>query len=251
MATLASRPAGASASRIRAGVPPLKAGQGRSFLWRRLHSISGLFPVGAFLLEHFISNAFATNGPHAYTEEVTFLTGMPFLLGLEICFIYIPILYHAIYGFYIWYQGESNLGSYAYVGNWGYTMQRWTGAIAFFYIAWHTVTMRWLGIHIVGNPGAAFPKVQMEFHNPWSLVFYIVGVLCASVHFSYGLWLFAAKWGITTGEKGRRNFGVVCAALCLFFLMLGYSAMFAFLKTPQQPMPDAASHISEQVRPGR
>ena len=245
MATSTSRPAGVSAPRIRAGVMPLRAGQGSSFLWRRLHSISGLFPVGAFLLEHLVSNAFAVNGPHAYTEEVKFLTGMPFLLGLEICFIYIPILYHSIYGFYIWYRGEANLGHYAYLGNWGYVLQRWTGVIAFAYMLWHTITMRWLGVHIVGNAAAAFGKVQMEFQNPWSLAFYIIGVLCASVHFCYGLWLFAAKWGITTGVKGRRNFGVVCAALCLFFLMLGYSAMLAFLTTPQQPVTPAA-HTTER-----
>ncbi len=247
MATLASRPAGATASRIRAGVPPLRAGQGSSFLWRRLHSLSGIFPIGFFLLEHFVSNAFATNGPNAYTDEVKFLTGLPFLLWLEILFIYIPILYHAFYGFWIWYRGESNVGSYTYLGNWGYTLQRWTGAVLFFYIVWHTLTMRWLGVHIVGNSAAAFGKVQMEFHNPWSLAFYVVGVLFASAHISYGLWLFVAKWGITTGEKGRRNLGVVCALVCLFFLALGYSAIVSFLKTPQQPVREPAS-VSEQAR---
>src|SRR5919109_3691976 len=94
-----------AAARISEGVPPLRAGEGRSFLWRRLHSLSGIIPVGAFLTEHFISNAFATNGPHAYADQVKFLTGLPFVLVIEIFFIYIPILYHAIYGFYIWYQG--------------------------------------------------------------------------------------------------------------------------------------------------
>jgi succinate dehydrogenase / fumarate reductase cytochrome b subunit len=229
----------------------LRAGQGRSFLWRRLHSISGLFPIAVFLLEHFFSNAFAVNGPHAYAEEVRFLTSLPFLIGLEVLFIYLPILYHGVYGIYVWYRGESNLGRYAYVGNWGYTMQRWTGAITFCYIIWHTLTMRWLGVHLVGNPGAAFGKVQMEFQNPWALVFYIVAVLCASAHLSYGLWLFCAKWGITAGEKGRRNCAVVCALICLFFLGLGYSAMLSFLKTPQQPVGEPASQIAERVQPTR
>jgi succinate dehydrogenase / fumarate reductase cytochrome b subunit len=207
--------------------------------------------VGFFLLEHFVSNAFATNGPHAYTDEVKFLTGLPFLIWLEILFIYVPIAYHALYGFYIWYRGDSNLGSYSFIGNWGYAVQRWTGAIAFFYIVWHTLTMRWLGTHIVGNAGAAFGKVQMEFQHPYALAFYVVGILCASVHFSYGLWLFAAKWGITASEKGRRNFGVVCAALCLFFLALGYTSMYSFLTTPQQPIPEPGSHVTEQARLGR
>ena len=43
--------------RIKAGVAPLRSGEGTSFLLRRLHSICGGVPIGAFLLEHFISNA--------------------------------------------------------------------------------------------------------------------------------------------------------------------------------------------------
>src|SRR3954468_7030950 len=84
------------------GIKPLRAGEGLSFLLRRLHSLSGIVPVGAFLVEHFVSNAFATNGPHAYAEQVKFLTGLPFAVVLEWVGIYIPLLYHAIYGFYVW-----------------------------------------------------------------------------------------------------------------------------------------------------
>jgi len=33
-----------------AGVAPLEAGEGSLFLLRRLHSLSGIFPIGAFLV---------------------------------------------------------------------------------------------------------------------------------------------------------------------------------------------------------
>ena len=81
------------ATTVKRGVPPLRAGQGHSFFWRRLHSLSGIIPVGAFLLEHFVSNAFATNGPQAYAAQVKFLTGLPFVPVLETVGIYIPLLY--------------------------------------------------------------------------------------------------------------------------------------------------------------
>ena len=48
-------PVAASQARIRAGVPSLRAGEGNSFVWRRLHSLTGIVPIGAFLVEHFIS----------------------------------------------------------------------------------------------------------------------------------------------------------------------------------------------------
>src|ERR1700680_3153964 len=101
---------------IKRGVPPLKAGQGHSFFWRRLHSLSGIVPVGAFLLEHFVSNAFATRGPLAYGDQVKFLTGLPFVPVLEIFGIYIPLLYHALYGFYIWFRGQTNVANYPWAG---------------------------------------------------------------------------------------------------------------------------------------
>src|SRR5579864_3163419 len=88
----------ASVPQVRSGVAPLRAGQGTSFILRRLHSLSGIVPVGAFLVEHFISNAFATNGVDAYTAQVKFLTGLPFAKLLEVFGIYIPILFHGLYG---------------------------------------------------------------------------------------------------------------------------------------------------------
>src|SRR5574340_1276559 len=100
MASLVAPSAAVSSHKIRAGVAPLRAGEGHSFLWRRLHSLSGIVPVGAFLLEHFLSNAFATNGPAAYNDQVRFLTSLPFVVAIEAVTIWIPILYHSLYGFY-------------------------------------------------------------------------------------------------------------------------------------------------------
>jgi succinate dehydrogenase / fumarate reductase cytochrome b subunit len=218
-----------------AGVAPLRAGQGHSFLLRRLHSLSGILPVGFFLIEHFVSNAFATKGPGAYTKQVELLTSFPFVVGLELFGIWLPILYHAFYGFYIWYRGESNLIEYPWSGNWMYAAQRWTGAIAFFYMVWHTWHLRFSGVHLLSHPASAFGKVQAEFQNPWAIAFYAVGIVCASWHFAYGLWLFAAKWGITTGEGARRKFGYVCFVIGLVFILVGAATMYSFLNTPLQP----------------
>jgi len=156
------------------GVAPLRADKGYSFLLRRLHSLSGIIPIGFFLIEHFVSNAFATKGPGAYTKQVELLTGFPFVVGLELFGIWIPIAFHALYGFYIWYRGDSNTAAYPWSGNWMYTLQRWTGGIAFIYIVWHTYTMRFTGIDLHDNPARSFAKVQAEVHNPWLLALYIV-----------------------------------------------------------------------------
>jgi succinate dehydrogenase / fumarate reductase cytochrome b subunit len=226
----------ASAPRIRPGVAPLRAGEGNSFLLRRLHSLSGIIPIGAFLLEHFISNAEAFKGPEAYGAQVKFLNSLPFVTGMELFFIWIPILYHGLYGVYIWWRGETNVADYPWQGNWLYTAQRWTGIVAFAYIIQHTYHLRFTGIILGEHPYQSFAKVQHEFQNPWMVAFYCAGIIAASWHFSYGLWLFAAKWGITTGETARRRFGYLCLLLALGLILLGGLSMNGFFRTPRQPL---------------
>jgi len=222
--------------RLKSGVAPLRAGQGTSFLLRRLHSLTGIVPIGAFLLEHFISNAFATKGPAAYTKQVELLTSFPFVVGLELFGIWLPILFHAGYGFYIWYRGESNVSEYPWTGNCMYTAQRWTGAVAFVYMAYHTWHLRFTGVHLLSHPAAAFGKVQQEFQSPLMVIFYVVGIVAASWHFAYGIWLFAAKWGITVGDNARRRFGYLCFALGVLLIVIGLASVYSFLYYPRQDM---------------
>lgn len=231
MATAAPPSAGSEQERW-SGVKPLRAGQGHQFLLRRLHSLSGIIPIGAFLVEHFVSNAYATNGPHAYATQIKFLNSLPFVPFLEWIFIYIPILYHALYGIYIWYRGESNVISYPWQGNWMYTAQRWTGIITFAYIIQHVYYLRFSGPRLLEYPGAGFGKVQQELMNPWMLAFYIVAIICASWHFAYGIWLFCAKWGIAQGERARRKVGGVCLLIGLLFVIVGMVTVRAFVAPP-------------------
>lgn len=228
--------ASSSAPALRQGVAPLRAGQGVSFFLRRLHSLSGIVPVGAFLFEHIlISNATAISGPAAYARQVNFLASLPLVLLLELFGIWLPIAFHALYGFYIWFRGDGNSITYPWSGNWMYTLQRWTGGIAFAYIVWHTWTMRFTGVDLHEYPAASFGKVQAEvFHTPLFL-FYVLGLVAASWHFAYGIWLFSAKWGIVSGEKAQKRFLVIC--LVLFFVLTGagLASLTSFRSRPQQP----------------
>jgi len=220
------------------GVAPLRAGEGYSFVLRRLHSLSGIVPIGAFLIEHLISNSESMRGVPAYNDQVKFLTSLPFVHVLEWVFIFIPLLYHALYGVYIWYRGDSNVGDYPWTGNWLYTAQRWTGIITLIYIAYHVTDMRFTGVHLMnGGYQYAFSKVWYEFKEPFRVPFYIVGIVAASWHFSYGVWLFAAKWGFTVGQQARRKFGYVCLALAIALVGLGLYSVVGFVTTPADQVP--------------
>jgi len=255
VASSVTTPAEAGASRIPPGVPALRAGQGQSFLWRRLHSLSGIIPVGTFIIEHFVSNAFATNGPSAYAKQVKFLTGLPFAdPWLEIFGIYIPILFHAGYGIFIWWRGKSNVGDYKYAGNWFYTLQRLTGIFVFAYILYHTWYMRFSGVHLFSAPGAAYGKVQAEFASaPWVVPFYVLAIIAACWHFGYGIFLFIAKWGFVTGERARKRMTWVGAAIAVLFAAMGLYTIYAFesypVKVPQDPSQSKAVEEGQYDKP--
>ena len=236
MASAASSTAPVVAKKAVHGVAPLRAGKGISFVLRRLHSLSGIVPVGAFLFEHIlVSNSTAITGPDAYARQVSFLANLPLVFFLELFGIWLPIAFHALYGFYIWFRGDGNTMEYPWTGNWIYTAQRWTGGIAFVYILWHTWTMRFTGVELHAFPNASFGKVQAEVLQTPLFLFYVVGLIAASWHFAYGIWLFSAKWGIVSGEKAQKRFLAIC--LVFFFVLTGagLASLASFRSRQQQP----------------
>ncbi len=231
----------------RPGVQPLRAGQGYSFLLRKLHSLSGIVPIGAFLVEHILSNYEAHNGPAAYAAQVKFLNALPMARVLEWAFIFIPLAYHALYGVYIALRGKSNVVYYNWAGNWMYMVQRWTGYIAFVYIIQHVIRQRFTGVSLPEHPGAAFAKVQHELSNPWMLAIYVIAMVATCWHFSYGIWLFCAKWGITPGEKARQRFGYVCAVVGILLCGLGLASIYAFVGPKYQNAPEDVAPATSLV----
>ncbi len=219
------------------GVQPLRAGQGHSFLLRRLHSLSGIVPIGAFLIEHLLSNFEALKGPAAYAAQVKWLNALPLVRVLEWALIFLPLAYHAGYGMYIWLRGKSNVIYYPWAGNWLYTAQRWSGGIALAYIVQHVWRQRFSGVNLPDHPGAAFHKVQAELLHPWMFAVYAIAMIATCYHFAYGVWLFSAKWGITPGERARRRFGYVCGAAGLGLCAVGLASMWAFVEPKYRNAP--------------
>jgi succinate dehydrogenase / fumarate reductase cytochrome b subunit len=117
-----------------------------------------------------------------------------------------------------------------------YTLQRWTGGVAFIYIVWHTYTMRFTGIDLHANPAYSFTKVANEVHNPWLMAFYLIGLIAASWHFAYGIWLFCAKWGIVSGDKAQHRLLRLCLAFFVLLTIVGFASLYTF-RSPIQDLP--------------
>lgn len=198
-----------------------------SFYLRRLHSLTGVLPIGAFLVEHFFTNSFAMFGPEVYNSKVEFFMGLPYIFLIEITAIWIPILFHGAYGCYIAYAGQSNTLRYGYIRNWMYLMQRLTGVAAFAFVVYHVYTTRISGI--LSGQHASFESVSLSLENPLILAFYIVGILSASYHLGNGLFGFLITWGIAIGEKAQRCVSILCVFVSAGMAAFGLAALSYFI----------------------
>src|SRR5258708_12941599 len=104
-----------------------------SYLLRKLHSLSGLIPVGAFLAEHFWSNSAALVSPEKYNAVSQELQTIPFRPFIELFAIILPILFHGGYGVFIWVGGKAQVARYSWWRKWLYTSPPYTCMIRFTY----------------------------------------------------------------------------------------------------------------------
>jgi succinate dehydrogenase / fumarate reductase, cytochrome b subunit len=197
----------------------MSASQGQdpsSFLWRKLHSLSGIVPVGVFLAEHFWSNSYVLVSAAKYDQVGQGLQTLPFRPVIEAVGIWIPILFHAGYGFYIWSKGKSNVLEYPWMHNWMYSFQRWSGLVAFLFIGWHFWTAR-----ILTHGRSNFGTVHADMSNNFYAALYVVGIVASSFHLGNGLWNFVCKWGLAATVRAQRAAAFVGAVVAIVFSVAG------------------------------
>ncbi|MEX2105143.1 MAG: succinate dehydrogenase cytochrome b558 subunit, partial [Bacilli bacterium] len=171
------------------------------FFYRRLHSLLGVIPVGFFLVEHLITNWYATKGEAAFQHKVAWINDLPFIIVLEIFFIFLPIMYHGIYGLYIAFQAKNNVSNYGYLRNVLFMLQRVTGVITLLYIGWHVWQTR-IQVAIGAISYEELGRLMNEvLANPVTFSMYVIGLVAAVFHFSNGMWSFLVSWGITVGPR--------------------------------------------------
>src|SRR5437870_12100112 len=99
-------------------------------------------PLGIFLLEHFYTNSKALTGTADFNNAVKDLQSIPYILLVETGGIFIPLIYHAVYGLVITVEARPNNLNYPYPRNGFDLIQRVTGVILFFFITFHVLIVR-------------------------------------------------------------------------------------------------------------
>ncbi|MBI4237885.1 MAG: succinate dehydrogenase [Deltaproteobacteria bacterium] len=182
--------------------------KGLQYFWlRRLHSLLGVVPIGAFVLEHFFSNSYAFQGPEAFDRMVVDLQGLPLVVGLEIGLIGLPIFFHVALGIVITATGANNFLRYNYYRNWMYFLQRVTGGFALLFIAYHVWTTRIAAA--MSNRHFTYRDMQQLLAPEWAQWLYAIGILSVTFHFANGLATSLITWGITVSPAAQRRASAV------------------------------------------
>lgn len=228
------------------------------FLLRRLHSLTGIVPIGVFLIAHLTTNSsiawgklglrgehpeldFRGGGVGYFYKEVAWINEqVPHLLLIEVL-LWVSIAYHSVLGVYFARSGRSNVQRYGYQSSWRYTLQRVSGYVGILFIFYHVATLRWGWSWLVPggaewshNASASALASALRGGEDFTLagvgvsLFYFVSVSLLVFHFANGLWTAAITWGITVSTSAQKQWGLVCAGLGAGLMLAAWSSVIGF-----------------------
>ncbi len=196
-------------------------------LARRLHSLSGVVPVGAFLAFHLYTNTAALRGADAYNAAAHRLQEMPLAVAIEILVIAVPLFFHGIYGLFLAAEEPPDAARPTPGRRALAIAQRTTGIVLFAFVLFHLWTARLVQVRDHGSLDL-FRLMQAALASPWIRGAYAAGILAATFHVSAGLWTFAQTWGIATTRRARLLVAVVAAGAFMTLSAMGLASLNAF-----------------------
>ncbi|MCC6678979.1 MAG: hypothetical protein IT436_17780 [Phycisphaerales bacterium] len=225
------------------------------FLLRRLHSLTGIIPIGAFLIVHLTTNSSIVwgainaqkgdtplaRGVNTFQHEVAFIHSLPFLILIEVFGLWLPIAFHAVLGVYYARTGSMNTARYPYQGNRRYALQRLSGYAGILFIFYHVATLRWgwtwLPYSSIFNARNAASTTALalqggteglQFDGVVVSLSYMIGVSLLVFHFANGLWTAAITWGLTVSAAAQRRWGYICATLGVVLMAMAWMSVIGF-----------------------
>ena len=220
-----------------------------NYVMHRIHSITGVMPVGYYMVQHLALNTFSIAGAEKFNAVIEFFEGMPkhFLLAMEVGMIWIPLLFHAIYGLFIISRAKNNYFTtkYKWSENRMFFLQRVSGIAIFAFLLYHVFTTT-VAKYVSGNAETIkYAAMAERFQNPIVLAAYVLGILAASYHLGYGLWNFCIRWGITVTDAAQQRIQKISGVVFIAITLMGWAALVGFFIHPNDSAKTPAPVIQD------
>ena len=216
---------------------------------RRIQSLTGMIPLGVFLIEHISVNALALGGPEHFRRAAAALGGIPMLAAIEVAGIALPLVIHSMIGILIATELPER-GSREWPSR-REVLQRATGLLLLPYLIYHVWATR-LSPDVLKHGADLFDVMHRQVSGAGGIVFHATGVILAAWHLGNGLPGFAERWGFARTPPAARAAARVGGVMSLALAIAGVAALIAFATaTPRlvlAPSGDAAQSISHGAK---
>jgi succinate dehydrogenase/fumarate reductase cytochrome b subunit (b558 family) len=181
----------------------------------RLFSLSGLVPLGAFLVAHLWMQSRVLFGPRPFGSAAP----NALLVVLDVALVLAPLFFHAAYGAFLTVKRRSLASPRPYPRPVAILM-RITGVVALLFVIAHVYTAR---VTFAGARGADLESVLAPLLSgttvgaPLVAIGYMVGLASVTFHFAVGVWGFFAQRSAGT----RRVVAYACGAAGLAAFVVG------------------------------
>jgi succinate dehydrogenase / fumarate reductase cytochrome b subunit len=201
------------------------------FLLRRIHSLTGVVPVGIFLTYHLFLQTYLHTGAEAYNARVNSFYESPLAIWILIFVVYIPLFFHSFFGVKLAMEAKVQ-SEYKYYSHLLYWLQRLSGIGVLFFIFGHLYNAKLVPL-LTSEWGAHHEHLVAGFANPATgmvtKTVYLLGILGATFHFANGINTFCITWGIALTPKSQaivRQISIVVFLILLGSAMYGLSAIW-------------------------
>jgi succinate dehydrogenase/fumarate reductase cytochrome b subunit (b558 family) len=210
---------------------------------QKLFSLSGVVPLGAFLLLHLWTAAALLSSHGVYDRQVSFLHGGPVLGFLEVVLVLVPLVFHAGYG--LWVSLQRRPAKHAYDSDLMLVLERISGVIVLVFVVahlWETRVQTWTGHLLVGSYSTRLVERLSSLSGgvPWIALGYLVGIAATVFHLVNGMSSFCVTWGIAKTPVAVHRTRLLVRALGILFFTIGAATVIELATgtrfvSPEQP----------------
>jgi succinate dehydrogenase / fumarate reductase cytochrome b subunit len=214
---------------------------------RKWFALSGVVPLGAFLVVHLVMTASGLAGGARFGRVFAHRAWVTAAIAL---LVLVPLAFHAGYGAYL----AAARGGDASLPSWRPRLRRAAALGTLAFVVAHLVELPgpvWTGGI---EEGALFDRVGAHLSSTWHgvpfvAVLYLAGVAATLAHFGLELWVFFPAMGITLAAGGQKALAWgIAATASLLFLLAGDTIVY-FATGARLLAPSPAPFVPEGPPP--
>jgi succinate dehydrogenase / fumarate reductase cytochrome b subunit len=201
----------------------------RGGLMMKIFSLTGVVPLGVFVVEHLFVNGAALFGERSFVRAISLLARVPAVRVLEGAFVLAPLLVHALMGTYLLVTRKPMTPARPYSRRVTIAL-RASAVIALAFIAFHVYELR-VRDHFTSGEQTFTSLAERLSTTGWLglpliALFYLAGTAATALHFVVGLWGYLAS--SRPSESARRQAAWGLGALGAVLVFLGANTVVCF-----------------------